>query len=217
MGLGAVFPRLTPDGAWLVYAPLSADYVDGAPVDLLRVSISGGPPQRIMKTPVYDTPRCSRAPATLCAVAAMDKDELIFTAFDPLRGRERELARFKVDDPGKFYAWDISPDGTRIAVLKHGGSEIHVLSLRTHEVRKIIVKGWSGLEALDWTSDGKGFFTSSRASGSVLLHTDLQGNPSVLWEPKGDAMTFAVSSPDGHYLALPGFAQGSNVWSMQDF
>src|SRR6478672_12695952 len=47
---------------------LSADYVDGTPIDLLRVSISGGPPRRIMKTPVYDTPRCSRAPAAPCVI-----------------------------------------------------------------------------------------------------------------------------------------------------
>jgi Tol biopolymer transport system component len=208
---------VTPDGAWLVYAPFPADYEPGATIDLWRVSISGGLPQWVMKAPMYDTPRCTRAPAMFCATAAKDKDQMTFTAFDPVHGRGRELARFKVDDPEKFYTWDISPDGTRIAVLKHGGSEIHVLSLRTHEVRRIIVKGWSGLEALDWTSDGKGLLTSSRVSGSVLLRTDLQGNPRVLWEPKGDDMIFAVSSPDGHHVALPGFAQSSNVWSMQDF
>lgn len=217
MGLGAVFPRLTPDGAWLVYAPLSADYVDGAPIDLLRVSISGGPSQRIMKFPLYDTPRCSRAPATLCVVATKEKDELTFIAFDPVQGRGRELGRFKLDEPEKFYGWDLSPDGTRIAVLERGGSAIHILTLRTHEDRKIIVKGWSGLAGLDWASDGKGLFTSSRASGSVLLKTDLQGNERVLWEPKGDAMVWAVSSPDGHRVAMPGFALSSNIWSMQDF
>jgi hypothetical protein len=93
----------------------------------------------------------------------------------------------------------------------------HILSLRTHEDREFTIKGWSGLEALDWTYDGKGLFTSSRAAGSVLLHTDLQGNALVLWEPKGDNMIWAISSPDGHYVALPGFALSSNIWSMQDF
>jgi hypothetical protein len=63
--------------------------------------------------------------------AAKDKDELTFTAFDPVRGGGRELARFKVDDPEKFYAWDLSPDSARIAVLKLGGSKIYMLSLRT--------------------------------------------------------------------------------------
>jgi eukaryotic-like serine/threonine-protein kinase len=102
-------------------------------------------------------------------------------------------------------------------VLKQGESEIHILSLRTHEDRKLVVKGWSGFEALDWTSDGKGLFTTSRTGGAVLLHIDLHGNAHVLWQPKGDNMTWALPSPDGHHVAMPGFALSSNIWSMQDF
>jgi eukaryotic-like serine/threonine-protein kinase len=217
MGLGAVFPRLTPDGAWLVYAPLAADYVDGVPVDLLRVSVSGGSPQQITKTPLYDIPRCSRAPATLCAIETIDKDQLIFTAFDPMHGRGHELARLKIDDPEKFYGFALSPDGTTIAVLERGGSTIQFLNLRTHDNRKITVKGWSGLAGLDFTADGKGLFTASRASGAVLLKTDFQGNARVLWEPKGDGMPWAIPSPDGRHVAMPGYAFSSNIWSMQDF
>lgn len=217
MGLGAVFPRLTPDGAWLVYAPHSADDVWGAPLDLLRVSVTGGAPQRIMRTPMYDTPRCSQAPARLCAIAVLEKDELTFTAFDPLGGRGRDLARLKVDDTDKFYTWALSPDGTRIAVLKRGGATVHILNLLTQQDQEIVVKGWSGFAALDWTSNGKGLFISSQKSGSVLLKTDLRGNARVLWEPKGDQMPWAVSSPDGRHVALPGYVFSSNIWSMQDF
>lgn len=216
-GLGAIFPRVSPDGAWLVHAPFTPDYVPGTAVDVFRVPISGGAPQQVMRGPLYDIPRCTRAPSALCAIAALNKDQLIFTAFDPLHGPGHELARFKVDDPEKTYGWDLSPGGARIAVLKKGGSEIHILSLRTHEDRKLVVKGWSGLQALDWTSDGKGLFTSSRTSGVVLLHTDLHGNAHVLWEPKGDSMIWAIPSPDGHHVAMPGFAFSSNIWSMQDF
>jgi eukaryotic-like serine/threonine-protein kinase len=216
-GLGRIFPRVSPDGAWLVYAPFPEDYEPGVPIDLWRVPISGGMPQRVMKAVEYDTPRCTRAPATFCATAAMDKDQMTFTAFDPVHGPGRELARFKVDDLERSYGWDISPDGATIAALKQGGSEIYVLSLRTQQVRKIIVKGWSGLAGPDWTSDGKGLFTSSQASGSVLLHTDLLGNARVLWEPKGDNMPWALSSPDGHHVVMPGFAHSSNIWSMEDF
>jgi WD40 repeat protein len=186
-------------------------------MDIFKVSISGGSPQLVMRAAVYDTPRCVRAPATMCAVATKNNDRLIFTAFDPVRGAGHELARLKIDDPDKVYTWDLSPDGTRIATLKHGTSEIHVFSLRTHSDQKIIVKGWDGLAALDWTSDGKGLFTSSQTTGSVLLHTDLRGNASVLWEPKGEGMTWAISSPDGRHVAMPGFALSSNVWSMENF
>jgi len=215
-GLRDVFPRVSADGAWLVYAPFHPDYVPGTPMDILRVPISGGSPELVLKAAVSDWPRCARAPATLCAVAATNKDQMIITGFDVMRGAGPELARMKID-PDKDYTWDLSPDGTRIATLKRGTSEIHVLSWRTHADQKFIVKGWDGLAMLDWTSDGKGLFTCSMSSGTVLLHTDLQGNASVLWEPKGAQAIWAVSSPDGRHVAMPGFASNSNIWSMQDF
>jgi eukaryotic-like serine/threonine-protein kinase len=202
LGLNDIFPRVAPDGAWLVYAPYPADYVPWTPVDILKVPISGGSPQLIMTAAIYDTPRCARAPVTLCAVAIKSKDQLIVTGFDVVRGTRTELARLKIDDPDKVYTWDLSPDGTRIAMLKRGTSEIQIFSLRTHADHNFTVKGWDGLEALDWTSDGKGLFTSSTTAGSVLLHTDLQGNASVLWEPKGSNMTWAIPSCSDARLRL---------------
>jgi DNA-binding winged helix-turn-helix (wHTH) protein/Tol biopolymer transport system component len=216
-GLGAIFPRVSPDGKWLVYAPYPSDHTPGAAMELLKVPTTGGTPQLIMKAAMYDTPRCAQAPATLCAVAIVDKDQLIFTSFDPMLGRGHELARFKIDDPNKFYGWALSPDGTRIAVLKQSTAEIHVLSLETHTEQKITVQGWNSLMALDWTSDGTGLFTSSLQPSCVLLQVDLHGNARVLWEPKGAQMTWAIPSPDGRHLAMPAFALSSNVWMMEDF
>ena len=92
-------------------------------MELLKVPTTGGTPQLIMKAAMYDTPRCAQAPAMLCAVAIVDKDQLIFTSFDPMLGRGHELARFKIDDPNKFYGWALPPDGTRIAVLKQSTAE----------------------------------------------------------------------------------------------
>jgi len=48
-----------------------------------------------------------------------DRRQLIFTAIDPVKGRGRELARFDVDDPESDYASDISPDGSRIALITY--------------------------------------------------------------------------------------------------
>jgi eukaryotic-like serine/threonine-protein kinase len=216
-GLGAIFPRVSPDGKWLVYAPYPPDHTPGATMELLKVPITGGTPQLILKAPMYDTPRCAQAPATLCAVAIVDKDRLIFTSFDPMLGRGRELARFKLDDPNKFYGWALSPDGTRIAIIKQSTAEIHVLSLETNADQKIIVQGWNSLMALDWTSDGTGLFTSSLQPSCVLLRVDFHGNARVLWEPKGANMTWAIPSPDGRHLAMPVFFQNSNVWTMENF
>jgi eukaryotic-like serine/threonine-protein kinase len=216
-GLGAIFPRVSPDGKWLVYAPYPPDHIPGATMELLKVPITGGTPQLILKAPMYDTPRCAQAPATLCAVAILDKNRLIFTSFDPVLGRGRELARFKLDDTNKFYGWALSPDGARIAIIKQSTAEIHVLSLQTNADQKIIVQGWNSLMALDWTSDGTGLFTSSLQPSCVVLRVDLHGNARVLWEPKGVNMTWAIPSPDGRHLAMPAFFQNSNVWTMENF
>ncbi len=216
-GLGTIFPRVSPDGKWLVYAPYPSDYSLGDTFELLRVPMAGGTPQLILKAAMYDTPRCAQAPSRLCAVAIKDRDQLIFTSFDPMLGRGRELARFRIDDLNKDYGWALSPDGTRIAVLKKSTAEIHVLSLQTHADHQIIVQGWNSLVALDWTADGAGFFMSSLQPSCVVLRVDLHGKARVLWEPKGASMTWAIPSPDGRHLAMPAFSQNSNVWMMENF
>ena len=83
--------------------------------------------------------------------------------------------------------------------------------------QKITVQHWNNLQSLDWTADGKGLFTSSMQPSGVLLHVDLQGHANILWEPKGTQMPWAIPSPDGRHVAMPGYAQNSNAWMMQNF
>ncbi len=54
-------------------------------------------------------------------------------------------------------------------------------------------------------------FTSGMLPTSVLFHVDLQGHKDVLWEPKGTRSTWAVPSPDGRHVAMPGYTQNSNA------
>ena len=79
-----------------------------------------------------------------------DHKQLIFTTFDPALGRGRELARFDSNPtPDAEYAWDLSPDGTRIAILKRSETTIHVLSLNRQASKQIFGKGWGGLQSVD--------------------------------------------------------------------
>ena len=117
----AYTPRLSPDGSWVLYtiAPTEAGY--SAPQRLMRVPVNGGPPELLLKAPIYDTHRCSTSPATLCAIAELSQDhkELVFTALDPIKGKVREIARFGIDSNMAYsYTWSLSPDGTRIAIEK---------------------------------------------------------------------------------------------------
>jgi hypothetical protein len=177
----------------------------------------------------------------LCAIAERTPDlkQLIFTAFDPLRGRGRELIRFDTDataDLDRYllhYAWDLSPDGTRIAILKYSDGRIHVLPLSSKAPQEVVVKGWNSLQSVNWAADGNGFFVSSATKvGSALLRVDLQGNAHVLWEQKGNiapwngpyaqwlggpSAPWAVPSPDGRHLAIYSWTLSANMWMMENF
>jgi serine/threonine protein kinase len=216
-GLGYIFPRVSPDGKWLIYAAFRKAYEPGNKVDLLRVPAAGGPTEKILSDAIFDTPRCAQFPATGCMMATLaDRSHLAFISFDPVLGRGRELARFEVE-PERNYRWALSPDGDRIAIIKQSTGDIHILSLATGADQKITVQHWNNLQSLDWTSDGKGFFTSSLQPSGVLLHVDLHGRANVLWEPKGVSMPWAVPSPDGRYVAMPYFAHNSNAWLLENF
>jgi serine/threonine protein kinase len=216
-GLGYLFPRVSPDGKWLIYAAFPKAHEPGNKVDLLRIPIAGGPSQKILSDAIFDTPRCAQSPAAGCMMATLaDRSHLAFTSFDPVLGRGHELARFEVE-PERNYVWALSPDASRIAILKQSTGDIRVLSLTTHAVQAIRVQRWNNLQSLDWTADGKGLFTSTIQPIGLLLHVDLQGHASVLWEPKGVNLPWALPSPDGRYVAMPYFARNSNAWMLENF
>jgi eukaryotic-like serine/threonine-protein kinase len=92
------------------------------------------------------------------------------------------------------------------------------------------VKGWSGLQTLDWAADGTGLFVSiTREGGSALLHLDLKGRGQLLWASKGTVepgisaflcgptVPWAVPSPDGRHLAICEWSLSANIWMMENF
>ena len=162
-----------------------------------------------------------------------DNRQLVFTGFDPVKGRGQELARFDTNPtPDADYVWDLSPDGTRIAILKQSEGRIHVLDLGSQSGNEIAVKGWSTFQSVNWAADGKGLFVASLGeAGSVLLHTDLRGNAHSLWEQQGNntpwtnivqplggpSFPWGVSSPDDRHLAIYNWTFSGNMWMMENF
>jgi len=229
---------VSPDGAWVLYsAPSTGNGSSSArgPNQLMRVPITGGPPEVMLTARIYDRPVCAKSPASLCAIAEQtpDRKQLVFTSFDPAKGRVRELTRFDTDPTlGAYYVWDLSPDGTRIAILKYSERPIYILPLDGHPRKEIVVKGWSSLQSVNWAADGKGLFTSSATrGGSALLRLDLQGNAYVLWQQKGSiaewyapfaplggpSAPWVVPSPDGRHLAIYDWQLSANMWMMENF
>ena len=153
---------------------------------------------------------------------------VIFTAFDVLHGRGRELARIDAD-PNADYGWDLSPDGTEIAYIKRvprsdgkifsSEGPIHVLSLNGALPREIQVKGMNEFrEYVDWAANGKGLILAHPTeTDAELIYVDMAGNANVLWRQKGAAAVRGVSSPDGRHLAILCGGAYNNVWMMENF
>jgi serine/threonine protein kinase/Tol biopolymer transport system component len=186
---------------------------------LMRVPIQGGSPQLVMTATIEEWPRCARSPSSLCAVAERtpDRKQIAFTALDPVRGRGRELARSDTD-PTKDYHWDLSPDGTRIALLKDRDARVQILSLSGRAPQDVTSREGKTLSSVVWTADGKGFFVSSyTARGADMLHMDLRGTTRLLWEQPGGIEIYGVPSPDGRHLAMRGWNVEGNMWLMENF
>jgi DNA-binding winged helix-turn-helix (wHTH) protein/dipeptidyl aminopeptidase/acylaminoacyl peptidase len=225
-------PVVSPGGAFLLYVTPTHSSVGGSamPVQLVRVPREGGTPKQILSAQLVDSPRCARAPASLCAIAepAIDHKRIIFTAFDPLQGRGRELASIDAD-PNADYGWDLSPDGARIAFIKRvprsdgkiflSEGPIHILPLDGAPPREIQVKGMNAFrEYVDWSADAKGLILAHPADAETeLVYVDLEGNASVLWRQRGATPLRGVPSPDGRHLAILCSGNYNNVWMMENF
>ena len=212
---------VSPDGSWLFYAdcgPQVPAFCEGV-IPIMAIPIHGGTPHVVLKGDSYGRVRCAVAPSNLCVIAERSDESqpLVFTAFDALKGRGAELARFPTE-PAAQYSWALVPDGTRIAILKNWDSVIHVISLNGETPQQIAVRGWNHLAGIYWSADGKGWFLQSKThAGVVLLHVDSAGGAQSLWELKGDSAAYAVPSPDGRHLAIVGITRNNNVWLMEDF
>ena len=218
---GAFRPRLSADGAWILY--LESPNAGSGPTHLMRVPANGGVSQFLLDARDLLDYGCARAPASLCFITEESQDQKKFTltALDPLKGRGKVL-RAMEKDPSVSFVGGLSPDGTTFALSQLGEAEIHIrsLSLSGGSDREITVKGWPKITGLDWTPDGKGFCVASASpQARTLLHVDLQGNARILWQFKGSPQAgfWGIPSPDGHYLAINHGATNSNVWMVEGF
>jgi Tol biopolymer transport system component len=93
------YPRLSPDGAWFVYVSFAKpeDFLTSTPSQLRRVPVSGGPSQLVLTAHGWRNHHCARPPATLCLLGelAEDQKQMMFIAFDPVKGRGPEVAKIE--------------------------------------------------------------------------------------------------------------------------
>src|ERR1700730_3296423 len=208
--------RLNPDGTQILYlASLNTQDIGGARmaegqnkpqvVRLMRPPILGRPSQVVLEAPNITNFQCSRAPADTCVLSQPDPKDLVFSAFDPMKGTLRQVA--KLDEAPGGWNFSLSPDGTVIAAvelsaIKH---QIQLVSLSGQPTRQITVKDWNNFMSIDWAADVKGFFVSSNPTGrlATLLYVDLAGNATSLQKMKNFSASWAIPSHNGKLVAIP--------------
>ena len=214
------YASFSPDGQWILYMALPEARMPGGsvPVRIMRVPTSGGPPQLVLTALGTTDIHCTRAPANLCVFDEQQKGHLVFTSVDPVKGRGRELASTDIE-PSMTSMWDLSPDGSRIAVTREG--RIRLLSLKSGVTTDLAVKGWDNFWfwSVDWSADGNALFVSSQTpQDTFLLRVNPEGEARALWHQKLNLPgTKGVPSPDGRHLAVAAWTADSNAWMIENF
>jgi eukaryotic-like serine/threonine-protein kinase len=218
----AAAAHLTPDRSWILYltSPKGELQASSATLRLMRTPAAGGSAEIVMEAANSLDPglACPRQPKVSCIWSEKKQNELTLYELDPLRGKGKLLASVELGSR-PYYGWDVSPDGSQIAVVSSIGSYIRTIDLTTAQTRDIKVPNDWLLQSVGWAADGKAFFvTNWTPAGFALGHVDLAGQSHVLLN-KGieQWMNSPIASPDGRYLAFTAQTWDSNVWLLENF
>jgi hypothetical protein len=199
----------------------------------MRVPVGGGPAETVMDVkgdsfvsygddPTntsggYPSFRCtSHAPGS-CVLAEADDTQITFSAFDPVQGRKAELV--KVPANKELTRWDLSPDGSRVAlsVFDYKVADVQIVPLSGGAPQKFSAMPWTELVAVAWAADGKSLFLASYSSrGTSIVHTELTGASKPLFKSSWDIFAL-TASPDGHSLAFGPVITSANAWTIPSF
>ena len=212
--------RISPDRAWMI---VEGEQKGSRKLALYRVAMSGGVPQMLFPLDGFGQFWCADNTANFCVIGLQDpgKNDLVVSSFG-LQGMVRKevmrIALEKGSDALLDYSWQLSPDGSRIAVLKRHDKQIQILRIDKGEPKTVMVKGRSDLTDIDWAVDSQNLFVAAlEPSGATLLHVDLDGNAQTVWHQPQPTWIRGFPSPDGRHLAIMGSTSEANVWIISNF
>jgi eukaryotic-like serine/threonine-protein kinase len=212
---------LSPDGSWILYRDVDATGLGR----LMRLPVAGGPAERVLEvaSPVGAkfSFSCPSKAKTSCVLAQPEGNDLVFYNLDPMHGKGDLLGRIELETKNRFYGWQVSPDGTQLAVVGAPHSGVEVMSLRGQPAwHQIAVNPPQGeFQSVAWAADARGFFVTTWTPDSFnLIYAELSGRPHpLLTNPHAQWMSVPLPSPDGKYLAFQAQTSEGNVYLLQNF
>lgn len=206
---------VTPDGKWVVYLQRRV----GSSPEIMRLALTGGRPETLKTREEVLGIGCSRGrPECVVIGPGTDRGELVFFSLSPINGRTAELVRFSLPTNREDWEWQLSPDGSRVALLVPSEGRIHLIALESPERTEIPLNNLASAYHLRWAADGKSLLISNATKqGAALIQIDFRGTVQTLWEQKGDLAVLGLPSPDGRFLAVTNWTTASNVWMLENF
>jgi hypothetical protein len=199
----------------------------------MRRPVAGGSPDLVLQEPggspalldyrfyVWDY-KCPLRPGSPCVLGEKNGNDLDFYSLDPVRGKGKQLGKAEVRSQECCMDWDVSPDGSRLALIgreKHSG-RIELLTFSDSTWQEISPQRPFGYpELIAWAADGKGFFVSSWDHDSIdLLHITLAGKVEpLIRNGYRQSVGNLLPSPDGKFVAYQAETTDSNVWIFENF
>jgi eukaryotic-like serine/threonine-protein kinase len=211
-------PQLSPDRAWLLFAEQDAG--DQIPTStnarIMRVPIGGGRAEKVLDvrgTATFRSPHASGSAPVLCEIQS---GSIVFTSFDPVRGRGRELSR----QEGRFHPmWSLSPDGSTIAFAVESRDSlprIRLLSTTGAPQRELRLDRPVAIADLAYGANGRSWLIVEAGEQWRLLRVDARGRTTSLTPPQM-WMYSADASPDGKRVAYTSNTIQGNIWMLEDF
>jgi hypothetical protein len=214
---------VTADGKWVLFVATPHDRGKNGQPDqtVMRAPLGGGAGEPLFDVSPGDANlelRCPTRPGRPCVIGRMHDQDLVFYELDPMKGQGQELARTVVGKAREWVVWNLSHDGTQIALSNAEDLQDHVrvVDLKNHTQRDLPVP--LSVEGICWSFDGRGMYITGQTSEFMLLWLDLAGNSKVLVN-KGRTPWFIdpAASPDGRTLVYTQQFSESNIFLLEHF
>jgi TolB protein len=204
--------RVSPEGKYILH---KSNPVGGGQASLTRVPLAGGASEVVGKMEGWTGFDCPSIPSAPCVSSETREGKVVFSTFDPVTGSGRVIASIDARNPTRRQ-WDLSPDGSQIAVSDGEEGTVTILRLSDGVRRTLRTEKMDNSGAF-WTSSSDAFLVSGTGSKGMLLRMDMEGKSRVVLEWTDTFRMGFTPSPDGRHLAYLVGTLNSNVWLLENF
>jgi Tol biopolymer transport system component len=209
---------VTGDGAWLLYKDYGAAANSGTSVRVMRLPLGSGPAEVVMDAPPVASYRRAARADSIWVMSEMETGQMVLRRFDPLRGRGPTLGTLQA---GVESYWDLSPDGTRAAVVDRDSiPRIRVLSFEDRTVHEVRLDRRVVLVSVSWAPDGRSWYVLSAGEEGVgpwyVLRVMPNGRTIAIIPPQV-WMYSCAASPDGRHVVYTSNTGEASLWLLEDF